>query len=70
MTHRIEVYDLRYSQAFLTGRDGPGEEEAETMPSIGTLWSRREADAVAAVSGDVIVVPVMMDEALALSVAE
>jgi hypothetical protein len=58
---QVEVYDLHYSQNSTPAKDGP---------SIGTLWSHREADAVAIQAGDLHVVPVMMDEALALSVCE
>ncbi len=61
MTRQVEVYDLRYSQNSSPAEDGP---------SIGTLWSRREADAVAIRAGDLHVVPIMMDEAVALSVCE
>lgn len=61
MTHRVEVYDLRSAQNGTPASEGP---------SIGTLWSRKEADAVAIRSGDLVVIPIMMDEALALSVAE
>ncbi len=65
MTRQVEVYDLRYSQIVNCGTS-----PAEDGPSIGTLWSRREADAVAIRAGDLHVVPMMMDEALALSVCE
>lgn len=58
---QVEVYDLRYSQNSAPGEDGP---------SIGTLWSRREADAVALRADDLHVVPMMMDETVAIDICE
>ncbi len=57
----VTVYDLCYSQN--NGRNDAG-------PSIGTLWDRRRAEAIAARSSDLTVVARDIPESLALEIAE
>lgn len=56
---QVTVFDLQYEQN--------GE---ATGASVGTVWDRERADAIAARCGDLTVVPITMNEALALEVCE
>lgn len=67
----VEVYDLRYAQ---TVNSVAG--DAESGPSIGTLWNRAEAEAIAARAGetdgapDLVVVAIDLPEHVAEAICQ